>query len=99
MPYTTPDASPLRARVEERSAVFATYLAGRRVLVFVLLIGAVVGFFVLRGALSLLLGVPLLALIGWLSYLSWPHIGLGARVTRGAMLLVIAVVLVLHVAV
>jgi hypothetical protein len=98
VPYTTPDASPFRGRVEERSAVVVTYLAGRRLLVFVLLLAAVIGFLVLDGPLSLFIGLPLLAVIGWLSYLSWPHIAPGARVARGAVLLVIAAVILVHAA-
>lgn len=96
MSYLTPGASPLRARVEARSAVLVTYLAGRRALIFVLLLAAVIGFLVVHGPLSLLIGVPLLAVAGWLSYLSWPHLGRGPRIVRAVVLLVLVLVLVTH---
>jgi hypothetical protein len=96
VPHTTPDASTLRARIEMRSAVLAAYLAGRRALVFVLLLVAVIGFLVLRGPLSLLVGVPLFAVVSWLAYLSWPLISTRARLVRAVLLLLVVIVLVAH---
>ncbi|MGH3743412.1 MAG: DUF6703 family protein [Mycobacteriales bacterium] len=96
MPSTTPRPSPLRARVEARSAVLATYLAGRRGLVFAALLAAVVGFLVISGPMSLLVGVPLLVVIGWVSYLSWPLLSGRARLVRAVLLLLVVIVLVTH---
>ncbi|HEX7355629.1 MAG TPA: DUF6703 family protein [Mycobacteriales bacterium] len=96
MPPATPPGSPLRARIEARSAVLVAYLSGRRALVFVLLIAAVIGFLVVPGPLSLLVGVPVLAAVGWLSYLSWPHVDPRARAVRAALLVLVTVVLIAH---
>ena len=85
---------PLRASVERRSAVLAVYLSGRRGLVFVLVLAAVVAFLVLPGALSLLVGVPFVAGLAWLTYLRHPYLGRGPQLGRVVVLLAVVVIVV-----
>lgn len=90
---TTPGAGPLRAAVERRSAVAVVYLSRqRRVLVALAPLVLLVGLLVARGPVALLPGLLLLAVVGWLAYLSWPHLAPGPRVVR---LLGVAAVLAL----
>ena len=83
---------PLRRTVERRSAPVLLWLSSRPrfvlpLLVAVLLIGGL--------AAPPAYGVPLLlvlsALLGWLSYLSWPALDGRARTVRAAMLALIGV--------
>ena len=84
-------SSPLRRAVELRSTGPLTWLATRPrwlpfVIVLVLLLG---GLFAPPAVAAVLLG--LLALfIGWLTYLAWPQLDTGGRLTR---LVVLAMVL------
>ena len=89
---------PLRASVERRSAVLLAWLSLRPKL---LLPGLVVGLLLLAGLLpplaSALCLLPVLVLVGWLSYLSWPALDGRARVLRLLVLVGLVVVLLLEV--
>lgn len=89
---------PLRAAVERRSAVLLAWLSLRPRL---LLPALVVGLLLLSGFLPPLLSalslLPVLALVGWLSYLSWPTLDGRARVLRLLVLVGLVVVLLLGV--
>lgn len=92
---TTSAARPLRATVERRSAVLLVVLSRQPrwllpLACAVLLAGVV--FLPQAGAIACL--VALLALVGWLSYLSWPAVdgrGRAVRVTSLVLLLVLGV--------
>ena len=89
---------PLRTSVERRSAVLLAWLSLRPKL---LLPGLVVGLLLLAGLLpplaSALCLLPVLVLVGWLSYLSWPALDGRARVLRLLVLVGLVVVLLLEV--
>jgi hypothetical protein len=85
---------PLRRAVEQRSAVPLAWLARRpRWVPFVLVLALLIGGLFAPPALGIVLLVVLLLLLGWLTFLSWPQLPGGARVTRLAVLaLVVAAV-------
>ncbi|MGP3956973.1 DUF6703 family protein [Nonomuraea sp. 3N208] len=86
--FFTPGATGLRKAVEQRSAVPMTYLftqVPRWVAPVVLVVLLLAGFAVtnpLGGAAALVV----LAFVAWLAYLSWPSLGVGAKVLRVAMM-------------
>lgn len=94
-PPPPPPRSGLRGAVERRSSVALVYLSQRPSWTLPL----VTGLLLVAGLLAPpAVGVPLLllvlALVGWLSYLSWPAVqGLGRGLRLGVLaLLVLAVV-------
>ena len=86
---------PLRRTVERRSAPVLLWLSSRPrfllpLLVAVLLIGGLAA----PPAPGLAMLLVLTALLGWLSYLSWPALDGRARLLRTAMLALIGVAIV-----
>ena len=94
--WTTPDAGPLRRSVERRSAAVLVYLAGRRPLVAAVPLVLLVALFFARGPIALLPGALLLAVVGWLAYLSWPHVAPRQRLLRVAVLAVVVLATVVQ---
>jgi hypothetical protein len=84
-------SSPLRRAVERRSAGPLTWLATQpRWVPFVLVLALLLaGLFTPPVIGAVLLGV-LALLLGWLTYLAWPTLDAGGRLTR---LVVVAIVL------
>lgn len=89
-PHRDPQPGGIRARLEKASTPLVTALA--RVPAFVpflvMLALMLAGIFVGGVPGTLLLAVPLLFL-GWLLFLTWPHLGLSERVMRCAVLLLV----------
>ena len=89
-PFMTPDAGPVRAAVERRSALVVVWLAHvpralpPLVVVIVFLCGLVLPGIV--GAVLLLVTVAVMAL---LSYLAWPSVPAQLRVFRLVILLAV----------
>ena len=87
-----PPAGPLRTAVERRSRVLLVALAGQPKwllpVVSALLLAGVV---LLPAAAALACLVVLLALVGWLGYLSWPVADGRGRAIRVASLLLLLV--------
>ena len=92
-PFLTPGASPLRASVERRSATIVVWLAtlprlvpisaAAALFLIAILAGGVVGGLVL---------LVIAAIMGWISFLSWPSVPPVLRVVR--MLILIGVIAV-----
>lgn len=84
--FATPGASEARRAVERRSATPLVYLYGLpRWVVPVVMVVLLLAAFVMddwRGGLAVL---PVLGLVGWLAYMSWPSLGRGARLLRVAL--------------
>lgn len=98
-PWTTPGASPLRQKVERRSALPLVFLNSLpRLVTAALPLGLVAAGL----ALPVVAGAPLLAaaavLLGWLLYLSWPRLPSGGRGVRAAVIAIIVVAIGLRVA-
>jgi hypothetical protein len=75
--------SPLRRAVEVRSAGPLTWLATRpRWVPFVLVLGLLLGGLFAPPAIGAALLAVLVLLIGWLTYLAWPTLDSGGRLTR-----------------
>lgn len=89
-PFLTPGASPFRAAVERRSAVFVVFLRRLpRAVPGLVVIGLVALGLIAPGAVG---GIALLAvalLLTWLVFLSWPAVPPPGRVIR---LVVVALV-------
>ena len=88
-------APGLRGAVERRSAPVLTWLAQRpKVLLPLVSIALLAGGFLGPPVVAVPLLLVLLALVAWLTYLSWPAVQGGARVVRVATLglLLLAVV-------
>ncbi|SDJ31889.1 hypothetical protein SAMN05421874_101426 [Nonomuraea maritima] len=86
--FFTPGATGLRKAVERRSAVPMAFLFSQvprwvapALLVILLLVG-----FAVANPLGGVAVLPVIAFVGWLAYLSWPSLGLGAKLVRVAML-------------
>lgn len=89
--FATPDAAPLRARLERRSATVLVFLHRLpRWVPFVLMLGLLAAALVLKGVLGGLLLILLAVVLSWLAFVSWPNLGTGDRAFR-----VLAVVVVL----
>jgi hypothetical protein len=87
-PFMTPDAGPVRARIERRSALVVIWLAHVPRLVPPLVV--VVVFFaglVLPGVTGAVLLLVTVAMMGMLSYLAWPSVPAQLRVFRLVVLL------------
>ena len=81
----------MRAAVERRSATPLAWLASRpRWLPLLVVLALLLGTAVLPPAAAVLCLVALLALAGWLSYLSWPVLTPGGRGARLAVLAMVA---------
>jgi len=91
---TSPDQGPkpggIRARIENASTPAVTALARVPAAVpfLVMLALMLTGIFVDGVFGTVLLGVPLVFL-GWLLFLTWPHLSLSERVMRSAVLLLV----------
>ena len=99
-PLRTPASrtSAFRQGVERRSAVLLAWLSLRpRLLLPALIIGLLLLAGLLPPLLSALCLLPVLTLVGWLSYLSWPTLDGRARVLRLLVLVGLVVVLLLEV--
>jgi len=92
-------APGLRGAVERRSAPLLTWLAVQpKALVPVGSIALLAGGFLAPTWLAVPLLAVLIALVGWLTYLSWPAIDRGARVVRVATLLLLVIAVVITIA-
>lgn len=93
-PVPPPTAPGLRGAVERRSAPLLTWLTQRSKLLLPFgSLALLMGGFLLPVPVAVPMLVLLLALVGWLTYLSWPAVQGGARVVRVAtlVLLVLAI--------
>jgi hypothetical protein len=91
-PLLTPQASPLRHTVERRSATVLLFLRGLPRAVPPLTVTALVaGGLLAPGAVGALCLALVLLFFGWLLFLSWPGLAVGARYLRLAVLAVMAV--------
>lgn len=93
-----PDAPPPSARrqqVERRSAPVLALLSSQpKVFLPLLAVVLLVGELALPRPVGVLPGVLLLALVGWLSYLSWPVLVPQARLARVVLLALLVVLTV-----
>jgi hypothetical protein len=83
-------STPLRRAVERRSAPILVYL--RSVpgsLLFVVMLGLVLGGLLAPAPVGASLLAVLAALIGWIAYLAWPVLSPGGRLARVATLLIV----------
>lgn len=88
--FATPDASPLRARLERRSATLLVFLHRLpRWVPFVLMLGLLAAALVVKGVIGGLLLVLLAVLLVWLAFVSWPTLGKADRVFRVFAVLVV----------
>ncbi|MDX6229146.1 MAG: hypothetical protein QOI76_2536 [Frankiales bacterium] len=82
-PFMTPDAGPVRTRIERRSALVIVWLAHLpRIippLVMVLVFG---GGLLLPGVVGAVLLLVTAAVLGLLSYLAWPSVPAPLRLVR-----------------
>jgi hypothetical protein len=91
-PFLTPGASPLRQAVERRSAAVLLFLRALPKLVPPLaVVGLLAGGLLAEGAAGAACLAVLLLFFGWLLFLSWPSLATAARLTRVAVLAVMAV--------
>lgn len=89
----------LRGAVERRSAPLLVWLSSKpKVLLPLVSLALLVGGFAAPLAVAVPMLVVLLAVIGWLTYLSWPAVQGGGRVVRVATLVLVALGLVSRVA-
>ncbi|MQA80764.1 MAG: hypothetical protein GEV10_20170 [Streptosporangiales bacterium] len=90
--FATPDASPLRARLERRSATVLVFMHRLpRWVPFVLMLGLLAAALLVKGVIGGLLLVLLAVVLCWLAFVSWPTLGKGDRAFRVfAMLVVVA---------
>jgi Family of unknown function (DUF6703) len=87
--------SPLRRRVERRSAAPLTWLATRpRWLPFLLVLVLLLGGLFAPAPIAVLLLVVLALLLVWLTYLAWPKLDPTGRFTRLLVLVLVVYVLV-----
>ncbi len=85
-----------RASVERRSAVLLAWLSLRpRLLLPAVVLGLLLLSSFVAPPLSTVCLLVVLAVVGWLSYLSWPVLDAGARVLRVAVLGLFVVLVVL----
>ncbi|MCW2776859.1 MAG: hypothetical protein JWN17_584 [Frankiales bacterium] len=83
---------PLRPLVESRSAVLLAWFSLRpKALLPVLVLALLLASSLLPPALGLLCLLPVLLLVAWLSYLSWPVLDPRARVLRCVVLVALTV--------
>ncbi len=88
-------SSPLRRRVERRSAAPLTWLATRpRWLPFLLVLVLLLGGLFAPVPVAAVLLVVLAVLLVWLTYLAWPKLDPTGRLTRLLVLALVAYVLV-----
>ncbi|MDP9433926.1 MAG: hypothetical protein M3P93_01480, partial [Actinomycetota bacterium] len=84
----------LRAAVEQRSAVPLAWLSLRpRWVPLVVVLALLLGAGLLPPAAGLACLVLVLGLVGWLTYLSWPVLGPGARAARLAVVAMVVALL------
>lgn len=96
-PFYTPGASPQRQAIERRSAPLLIALRGApRWLLPLVPVALLLAGLAVPSAWGALALAVLLALLGWLAYLSWPSLGDGGRLLRGLALLVLAALTVLE---
>ena len=98
-PVPPPTAPGLRGAVERRSAPVLTWFTAQPKLLLPLVsLALLVGGFVAPVAIAVPMLLVLLAVVGWLTYLSWPVVQGGARVVRVATLLLLVLAIVVTVA-
>ena len=86
-PFLTPGASPLRHAVERRSATALLFLRSLpKALPPLIVIALLAGGVLLHGAAAALCLAAVMALFGWLLFLSWPALAPQARLVRIAVL-------------
>jgi hypothetical protein len=90
--FFTPGATGLRKAVERRSAVPMTYLFTQvpRWVAPVVLVALLLAGFAVAGPLGGVAALVVLAFVGWLAYLSWPSLGVSAKLLRVAMITFLA---------
>lgn len=91
-PFLTPGASPARHAVERRSATALLFLRSLpRALPPLVVVGLLAGGVLLHGAAGAACLAVVLALFGWLLFLSWPALAPQARMVRVAVMVMMAV--------
>lgn len=89
--FATPDASPLRASVERRSATLLVFLHRLpRWVPLVLMLALLTAALLIKGVLGAVFLVALAAILVWLAFVSWPMLKPGDRAFR-----ILAIVVVL----
>jgi hypothetical protein len=92
-----PTAPGLRGAVERRSAPGLVWLSTRpKVLLPLVSLGLLVGGLAAPVAVGVPLLLVLLAVVGWLTYLSWPAVVGGGRVVRVATVALVGLAVVLR---
>jgi hypothetical protein len=87
-PFLTPGASPLRARVEQRSATVVVWLATLPRLVPITAAAALFLIAILAGGvIGGLVLLVIATIMAWISYLSWPSVPPVLRAVRLVVLL------------
>lgn len=83
--WTTPSAGPLRRAIERRSAVVLVFLHQSNRAVLGLFIGALLLLgLIVTGPVGFVALLLIATLVGWLSYLAAPRLGVGQRLLRVA---------------
>lgn len=88
--FYTPNASPRRQAIEQRSAPLLVMLRGApRWLLPLLPVALLLTGLAVPSAWGALALAFLLGVLAWLAYLSWPSLGEGGRLLRGLALLIL----------
>ncbi len=88
-------SSPLRKAVERRSSAPLTWLVTQpRWVPFVIVLGLLLGGLFLPVAAAVVLLAVLALFVGWLTYLAWPKLDSGGRLTRLLVLVLVTYVAV-----
>lgn len=98
-PFLTPGASPRRRAIERRSATLLLFIKSLpRAVPPLVVVALLAGGLLLEGPAAALCLALVMALFGWLLYLSWPILAPPARLLRIAVLAAMALGLVLNAA-
>ncbi|MGH3096139.1 MAG: DUF6703 family protein [Streptosporangiales bacterium] len=86
--FATPDASPLRETVERKSATALVLLHRMpRWVPMLVIFGLLTAGLALKGVLGGALIIVLVAILGWLAYISWPTLTRADRTFRSLALI------------
>lgn len=88
--FATPGASPIRSKLERRSATLLVFLHRLpRWVPFVLMLGLLVAALLLKGVLAAVFLVLLCVVLAWLAFVSWPMLRAADRVFRVATIVAV----------
>lgn len=96
-PFLTPGASAFRHSIERRSATALLFMRSLpKLLPPLVVVGLLAGGVLLPGIVGAVCFLAVMALFGWLLFLSWPALAPQARVVRLAVMLAMGVGVVLN---